>query len=52
MKQYEGDNWGPDPADAGPGQPGPSILGQIEKPKALLRRVAKRAKELRPDWGL
>lgn len=48
--QYEGDNWSCDPADAGPGQPPPSILGPIKKSKALLKKVAKRAQELRPDW--
>ena len=52
LKQYEGDNWSPDPAETGPGQPAPSVLGPIEKPKELLQRVAKRAKELRADWDL
>ena len=52
LAPYEGDNWSPDPADAGPGQPLPSILGDIRKPKRLRDRVAKRAKELRPDWDL
>jgi predicted dehydrogenase len=50
LATYEGDNWSPDPADAGPGQPWPSILGDIKKPKRLRDRVAKRARELRPDW--
>jgi predicted dehydrogenase len=52
LKPYEGDNWSCDPADAGPGQPWPSILGEIKKPKRLRDKVAKRAKELRPDWEL
>jgi predicted dehydrogenase len=52
LKQYEGGNWTCDPSQAGPGQPAPSILGEVEKPKALLKKVAKRAKELRPDWDL
>ncbi|MCE5241129.1 Gfo/Idh/MocA family oxidoreductase [bacterium] len=52
LKPYEEDNWTCDPADAGPGQPWPSILGNIKKPKALRDKVAKRARELRPDWDL
>jgi predicted dehydrogenase len=50
LKQYEGDNWSPDPADAGPGQPAPSILGHIKKSPAVLKAAKKRAHELRPDW--
>ena len=52
LAPYEGDNWSPDPADAGPGQPLPSVLGDIKKPKRLRDKVAKRARELRPDWDL
>ena len=50
LTPYEGDNWSADPADAGPGQPWPSVLGDIKKPKQLRAKVAKRARELRPDW--
>ena len=52
LTPYEGDNWSADPADAGPGQPWPSVLGDIKKPKQLRAKVAKRARELRPDWDL
>ncbi|MEN6302062.1 MAG: Gfo/Idh/MocA family oxidoreductase [Armatimonadia bacterium] len=52
LAAYEDDNWSPDPADAGPGQPWPSVLGDIKKPKKLRDKVAKRARELRPDWDL
>ena len=52
LEPYVGDNWSCDPADAGPGQPFPSILGEIKKPKKLRDKVARRARELRPDWDL
>jgi predicted dehydrogenase len=52
MAPYAGDNWSCDPADAGPGQPWPSVLGDIRKPKRLREKVARRARELRPDWDL
>ncbi|MCE5237426.1 Gfo/Idh/MocA family oxidoreductase [bacterium] len=52
LAPYEGDNWSADPADAGPGQPLPSILGDINKPKQLREKIAKRARELRPDWNV
>ena len=52
LAAWEGDNWSCDPADAGPGQPWPSIVGEIKKPKRLRDKVAKRARELRPDWDL
>ena len=52
LAPYEGDHWSPDPADAGPGQPWPSVLGDIRKPEELRERVARRARELRPDWNL
>lgn len=52
LAPYEGDNWSPDPADAGPGQPWPSVLGDIKKPAKLRAKVARRARELRPDWNL
>jgi len=35
-----------------PGQPLPSVLGDIKKPKRLREKIAKRARELRPDWDL
>lgn len=50
LAPYEEDNWSCDPAEAGPGQPWPSVLGDIKKPKKLRDSVDKRAKELRPDW--
>lgn len=52
LAPYENDNWSCDPADAGPGQPWPSVLGDIPKPKPLRAKVARRARELRPDWDL
>jgi predicted dehydrogenase len=52
LAPYEGDNWTCDPAQAGPGQPFPSVLGEIGKPKRLRTKVAKWARQLRPDWDL
>lgn len=52
LAPYEGDNWTCDPAEAGDGQPLPSVLGEIEKPRRLRQRVAKWARKLRPDWDL
>jgi len=50
LAQWEGDNWSPDPADAGPGQPTASILGEIKKPARVRKAFEKRARELRRDW--
>lgn len=50
LKRYEDDHWSFDPADAGEGQPAPSVLGHIEKAPEVRERFEKRARQLRPDW--
>jgi len=45
-KKYENDNWSPFPKDAGPGQPLPSILGQIEPSKESMEAAKKAWAEL------
>ena len=47
-KQYENDNWSPDPKDEHlPGQPSPSILGKIKIPHSVYRMLeeARKAKK-------
>lgn len=42
LKQYEDDHWNPDPAFRGPGNPAPSVLGEIKPPavgQAFAREV-------------
>ncbi len=46
---YENDHWSPDPADAGPGQPFPSITGEVKHTPAQIRSLKNRVKKLRPD---
>jgi predicted dehydrogenase len=50
LTDWEDDNWSPDPADAGPGQPAPSILGEVEKAPQVRARFEQRVGELRKDW--
>jgi predicted dehydrogenase len=50
LAQWENDTWSFDPADAGEGQPAPSVLGEIEKTPEVRAKFEKRARELRPDW--
>jgi predicted dehydrogenase len=45
-KKYEDDRWSPDPADRDiPGQPFPSVLGDVEIPESVYKEVEKRRKE-------
>jgi predicted dehydrogenase len=50
-KYYENDHWSPDPADRHiPGQPSPSILGEVEIPESVYRELDKwRAKTVKKD---
>jgi len=44
-KKYENDHWSPDPKDKDiPGQPLPSILGEIKIPDAVYRKIEKKRK--------
>jgi predicted dehydrogenase len=51
LSAWENDNWSPDPADAGPEQPLPSVLGAVEKAPEVRAQFEQRVSELRKDWG-
>ncbi|MCX7917054.1 MAG: hypothetical protein N2589_02880 [bacterium] len=42
-KKYENDRWSPDPKDKNiPGQPYPSVLGEIEIPEQIYEKIEKK----------
>jgi len=44
-KRYENDHWSPDPKDKTiPGQPPPSILGEIKIPNSVYKKIEKKRK--------
>jgi len=45
-KKYESDHWSPDPKDKNiPGQPSPSILGEIQIPESVYQLIERRRRE-------
>lgn len=46
-KKYENDDWSPDPKDKRPGQPPPSILGDIKIPERIYEKIEKERKKRR-----
>lgn len=49
-KKYENDHWSPDPKDKSlPGQPPPSILGEIEIPEEVYEKIERKRRKLREN---
>ncbi|MBC7326638.1 Gfo/Idh/MocA family oxidoreductase [bacterium] len=50
-KQYENDHWSPDPKDKHlPNQPTPSVLGEIEIPEEIYRKLDEKRRKVRMEY--